>query len=88
MEPRTLSSLETFPTKFVLPALSIVALTVGTMAVILSDLRTKDFILPLLLAVIALALIIRWICMPLKRVRIDDAAIYLSNYKTEIAVPL
>ncbi|HWZ43614.1 MAG TPA: hypothetical protein VNW97_09050 [Candidatus Saccharimonadales bacterium] len=29
-----------------------------------------------------------WSCMRLKRVRMDDRALYVSNYKTEIIVPL
>jgi hypothetical protein len=34
------------------------------------------------------ALFIWRTCIPLKRVRMDDQALYISNFKTEITVPL
>src|SRR2546425_9541844 len=34
------------------------------------------------------ALFIWWACVRLKRVRMDDHALYISNYEKEIAVPL
>lgn len=29
-----------------------------------------------------------WTCIPLKRVEMDDTALYVSNYRTDITVPL
>ncbi|OLC37597.1 MAG: hypothetical protein AUH81_05950 [Candidatus Rokubacteria bacterium 13_1_40CM_4_69_5] len=41
-----------------------------------------------LLATIAGTVFIGRTCIPLKRVRMDDKALYISNYSTEIVVPL
>ena len=96
-EPRTLSSAQTFVMKFVFPVIWIGAFTVATLSLFLSpnswhgadgappDPELKWFFL---FAMLAGTAFIWWACVRLKRVRIDARALYISNYSTEMVVPL
>ena len=95
-EPRTLSIRSTFCMKFVLPVLWIGAFTAATLSLFLSPESWRDangdvpggmkwvFLSMTLLGAGVFALV--W--MPIKRVRMDDGSLYISNYRTEIIVPL
>jgi hypothetical protein len=95
--PRTLSSAQTFFMKIVFPILWIGGFGIGTAAVFLlphsasgsdggpSDASDKWFFA---VAQIVGTVFLWWLCVPLKRVRIDDKALYISNYSREIIVPL
>jgi hypothetical protein len=96
-EPTTLSSAQTFVMKFVFPSVWIGVFAIGTLALFLlpdpwhgtdgapPDPRTKWFFL---LATLLGTGFIWWLCIPLKRVRMDSTALYVSNYATDIVVPL
>jgi len=95
--PRTLSSGQTFYMKIILPPLWIggFAFTTASLFLLPEFWHDASGGLPgpelkwfFLLAAVAGTLFIRWSCIRLKRVRIDDKALYISNYVTEIAVPL
>ena len=95
--PRTLSSAQTFLMKVLFPPLWIGGFAIATAIFFLipglvhdagggpPDPDSKWFFL---FATIAGTAFIWWLCIPLKRVRMDDRALYISNYSTEIAVPL
>ena len=95
--PRTLSSAQTFLMKVIFPPFWIGGFALATITLFLSpgswhdarggalDPDTKWFFL---LATIVGGGFIWWSCVRLKRVRMDDKALYISNYSTEIAVPL
>jgi hypothetical protein len=40
------------------------------------------------LLLIAIAIVCLWLCVPLKRVQIEDETLHISNYIKSIAVPL
>lgn len=95
--PRTLSSAQTFPLKVVFPTLWIGALVAITLSLFLTpaawrgpDGRPPDPALRwvLLFATVAGSAFIWWACIRLKRIRMDDKALYISNYSKEIVVPL
>lgn len=95
MMPRTLSSGVTFWMKVVFPLLWIGGFTVGTIASFLEMFRDRVGEPPppaigliLLLVTILGAAFLYWWCMRLKRVRLDEEALYVSNYLREIRVPL
>ncbi len=82
----TLSSRLTFAMKVGLPLLWAGAIV----AVFRSPDSADD--LPTRLIVLAMtgvaALLIGWVCVRLKRVRVADRTLYVSNYLTEITLPL
>ena len=83
--------------KFIFPPLWIGGFAIGTASLFLApstwtdangaspDLGTKWIFL---LGTIVGSAFIWWSCMRLKRVRMDDRTLYISNYRDEIAVPL
>ena len=87
---KTLSSLQTFY-KAILPTLWIGGFAIGTVAMFASpdpqpDIASTKWIF--LFFTVAGTLVLRWACMRLKRVRMDDKALYISNFITETIVPL
>ena len=94
MSERTLSSAQTFLMKFVFPTIWISMFGFGTLALFLGAFRDPDNTPPpegmrwgFLAAWIAGTAFIYWGCARLKRVRIGDSAIYVSNYLKEIRIP-
>ncbi len=89
---RTLSSSQTFWIKVVFPLLWIGGFSAGTLAMFLQP--GQDSVEPpaikwiFLMATIAGAAFLYWGCIRLKRVRMDDQALYVSNYLREIRIPL
>ena len=95
--PRTLSSAQTFPMKVLFPLLWISGFAAATLSLFLApgfwhgpDGGPPEPELKWLFLLITLAgaVFIWWACIRLKRVRMDDKALYISNYSTEIVVPL
>lgn len=89
--PTTLSSGATAWMKIILPFLWIGGFGAGTLALFLASSSQPDTaFLKWEILVIALigTLFFRWLCMPLKVVRMDDTALYVSNYLEEITIPL
>ena len=96
-EPRTLSSAQTFVMKFVFPVVWIAGFAIATLTLFLSpsswrdtdggppDAQVKWFFL---FATLVGTAFIWWACVRLKRVRMDARALYISNFSTEIVVPL
>jgi hypothetical protein len=92
---RTLSSPQTFLIKFALPAFWI---CVGGIVPVLMCLGPPggkgptaepfDAKIAFLGPWLAGCLFVLWICARLKRVRVDDRLIYISNYLKEISLPL
>ena len=94
MNERTLSSAQTFWIKFVFPAIWISMFGLGTVALFLGAFRGTNNSPPsegldwgFLAAWIAGTILICWNCGRLKKVRIEDSAIYVSNYLKEIRIP-
>ena len=94
---RTLSSAQTFFTKFITPVLCLAAFCALTFIYLNTPggLRTRSGapipagLQMLFVPVLALLLAyVCWYCVRLKRVRIDPEALYISNFQTEIRVPL
>jgi len=88
-----LSSKQTFWTKVIFPTLWIGGFAAGTLVMFLQP--GQDSAAPpppikwiFLTATIAGAAFLYWTCMRLKQVRMDDQALYISNYLREIRVPL
>jgi hypothetical protein len=81
---RTLSSAQTIFMKFVLPITWIPIFGIGA----LSEWRVagSELIFPAMWIIGTIVLIS--MCAPLKRVRIDEKNLYISNYIHEITVPL
>src|SRR6266511_4278206 len=95
--PRTLSSAQTFVMKALFPPLWIGGFAAATLSLFLApefwhaaDGGPPDPELRwvFLFATIAGTVFIWWACIRLKRVRMDERALYISNYSTEIVVPL
>jgi hypothetical protein len=95
MSIQTLSSAQTFTMKVMLPAMWITIFGSGTAALWWGAFGEKagelvpsgmaiEFLVFWILGTTALLLL----CAPLKRVRVDDRALLISNYRREIAVPL
>jgi hypothetical protein len=86
--PKTLSSSLTFYSKVLFPIFCIGPL--GVVALTLFSSPSPSPVAWIVLSVVAVgALLLVWgPCIPLKRVRMDDRTLYISNFKTEIAVPL
>jgi hypothetical protein len=96
-EPRTLSSAQTFVMKFVFPVAWIGGVAAATLSLFFSpnslhggDGRTPDRDVKwfALVAMLVGAVFIWWACARLKRLRMDAKALYISNFFTEIVVPL
>jgi hypothetical protein len=92
---RTLSSRQTFLMKMLFPAIWIAEFGIGTLGLWLGTMHGKGGALPpdaikwqFLTAWIAGTAFILWVCAGLKRVRVDEKSLYLSNYFREITVPL
>lgn len=94
---RTISSGITFFYKFIFTTVWITGFGSGTVAMFLAGNHFRDKAgLPqspeirwqFLMAWIIGSLFILWGCSRLKRIRIDDKALYISNYFKEIEVPL
>ncbi|HEX7614705.1 MAG TPA: hypothetical protein VF554_05430 [Thermoanaerobaculia bacterium] len=95
MNPRFLSSRQTFVSKFVFPALWISLFGLGTLAMWTGVMTGEDEKGPppaerwIFLALwTGGSAFILWSCAGLKRVRVDQRFLYVSNYRKEIAVPL
>jgi hypothetical protein len=93
MNARTLSSAQTFWMKFVFPTLWISMFGLGTLALFLDAFRGPDNTPPspdmkwgFLAAWAAGTVFIYWACARLKRVRVEDSTIYVSNYLKEIRI--
>jgi hypothetical protein len=94
MNERTLSSAQTVWMKFVFPTFWISMFGLVTVALFLGAFLGPHNSLPpdgmkwAFLAVwVAGTIFIYWGCARLKRVRIEDSAIYVSNYLKEIRIP-
>ena len=94
---RTISSRLTFFYKYIFSAVWITGFGSGTASMFLSGTHFRDKAgIPqppemrwqFLMAWIVGSLFIWWGCSRLKRVRLDDKALYISNYLEEIEVPL
>ena len=96
-EPHTLSSAQTIVMKFVFPVVWIGGFATATLSLFLfpnswhgtdggpPEADMKWFFL---FATVVGTVFTWWACVRLKRVRMDDRALYISNYSTEIVVPL
>jgi hypothetical protein len=87
MQERTLSSDWTYTMKFVFPVVWILGFVVGS-AVLWS--RAADTAAPpfgFFAAWIAATAFIFWANLGLKRIRVDDRQLYVSNYLRETSVP-
>lgn len=81
-----LSSRLTFFVKFGLPLFwlgMVVAVATRTREVMPEGPRAA-----VLVMVVLAAVLLGWVCVRLKRVRLDDRTLYVSNYLREITVPL
>jgi len=96
-EPRRLSSALTFGARFVFPAVWIGGFTAATLTLFFFPQAWHGesggppgpgLKWIFLCATAGGAAFIWWACGPLKRVRLDATALYISNYFTEIVVPL
>jgi hypothetical protein len=94
---RTLSSDWTFFEKFIVPALCLIGFGLGTCTLYLANNHVGgkggvNSILEVrwifLVVVLLAAASVYWFCIRLKQVRIDDEALYISNYLKEVRVPL
>jgi len=94
---RMISSAQTYLMKVVFPVLWIGAFTVVTVLLFAGGGGLTDetgnppdasMKWSFLLATLLGSAFIYWTCIRLKRVELDDTALYISNYRTEIMVPL
>ena len=94
---RDLSSAQTFSTKIIFPVLWIGSFGLGTvmMFIVNGSLHDKTGTPPpteikwIFLAAWAVgSTFIYWACVRLKRVRMDETSLYISNYLREVQVPL
>jgi hypothetical protein len=95
VHPTTLSSAQTFLMKFIFPTVWISGFGAGTLAMWLSAAKftgagtpPDDPRLGFLVAWIVGTLVILFVCAGLKRVRVDDKSMFVSNYVRELAIPL
>jgi hypothetical protein len=92
---RTVSSAQTFISKWVFPTIWIGGFGLGTCAMWFGAFRDRagrpppDEIKWIFLAawLVGSAFLV-WFCARLKRVQVDDEALYLSNYWSEVRIPL
>ena len=95
LRPRTISSAQTFIMKLVFPVLWISGFGFGTALLWLDVMHGRNGTSPpgemkwmfLVMWLVGSALIL-WSCARLKRVRLDDKHIYVSNFRREISIPL
>ena len=96
-EPQTISSAQTFFLKFVFPVVWIGGFAAATLSLFLgphswtgSDGGPPEASLKwlFLFGTLVGTIFIWWACVRLKRVRMDEEALYISNYSAEIVVPL
>ena len=94
MQKRTLSSAWTFSAKFVFPAVWISGFGLGTILLWVGGFHDRNNAMPppqmkfMFLAVWTLgSTFILWASAALKRVRIDERQLYVSNYVQEICIP-
>ena len=95
MNRRTLSSAQTFLVKFVFPIVWISGFGLGTLALWAGAFNGSagngpphEMKLQFLAMWIAGTAFILWCCAGLKKVRIDQDSLYISNFRKEIVVPL
>jgi hypothetical protein len=88
MQERTLSSDWTYTMKFIFPVVWILGFGVGS-AVLWSKAATDTATPPFgfFVAWIAATAFIFWTHLGLKRIRVDDRQLYVSNYLREMSVP-
>jgi hypothetical protein len=91
----TLSSRLTFVTKFIFPTIWIVGFGYGTLAMWVGEFTDKHGGPPPIeakfgfLAIFAAgSVFILWTCARLKKIRVDDRSIYVSNFFKEISLPV
>jgi hypothetical protein len=93
MHEKNLSSAWTFWAKFVLPVCWISVFGAGTMVLWLADFHHGNNALPPPMKFVFLAVwilgstLILWANAGLKRVRMDEQQLYVSNYIKEISIP-
>ena len=94
MSARTISSAQTFWMKFVFPTIWISMFGLGTLGQFLGTFRgpdntpaPPDMKWGFLAAWVVGTIVIYWTCASLKRVRVEDSAIFVSNYLKEIRIP-
>jgi hypothetical protein len=94
---RTISSAQTYLMKVIFPVLWIGAFSAATMLLFAGGGGFKDeagnppdpsMKWTFLLMTILGSAFIYWTCIRLKRVQLEGTALYVSNYQTEITVPL
>ncbi|MBV9958508.1 MAG: hypothetical protein JO360_08810 [Acidobacteria bacterium] len=86
---RRLSSLHTFPNKFIFPPLWLAIFGGFTVMMFLGTVKADETSRWIVLcAVIVGAVILYWTCLRLKAVSVDDKYLYVSNYLKEVSVPL
>ncbi|QBB69866.1 hypothetical protein ELE36_05500 [Pseudolysobacter antarcticus] len=89
---RTLSSIFTFPTKYIFPVALVVGIGwwVSHFMDYVTALQKMPIPFRILVPVISLCLMIYtlWFAYQLKRVRFDGTALYVSNYRQECRIPL
>jgi hypothetical protein len=83
-----LSSRLTYFTKVIFPIVWVGGFGAVTAAVWASNGAPNQMKWTFLTALIVGALSFWWACLPLKKVRIDDGTLYVSNFRKEIALPL
>jgi hypothetical protein len=94
VKQRTLSSAQTFWMKFVFPTVWISLFGMGTLGLFLGEFHGRNDAPPpewmkwqfLAIWLIGTSFIL-WGCCRLKKVRIEPAAIYVSNYFKEVRIP-
>jgi len=92
---RTLSSIFTFPTKYIFPVVSVLAIGVAVFhfmdyAKLSQMIEMQPMPIRILIPVVWLVGTIYafWFAYQLKRVRFDGTALYVSNYRQECRIPL
>jgi hypothetical protein len=94
---RTISSAHTYVMKVIFPVIWIGAFVIATLQLFLraggitdqyGNPPSSDMKWTFLFATLAGSAFIYWVGIRLKRVAIDDKALYVSNYRREIVVPL
>jgi hypothetical protein len=82
------SSRLTFFAKFVLPTIWIVGFGAGTATIWTIDGGPPERKFAFLAAFLAGVIMFWMFCIPLKRVRVQDGNLYISDFRNEISVPL
>src|SRR5438094_3555286 len=92
---RTLSSAQTFAFKYAFPVLWIGGFGLGTVALWLGGFHVQDGGPPpswmrwqFLIAWVVGSAVIVWFSRRVKRVQVDEQSLYISNYFSEVSVPL